>query len=121
MEIKLMLTGETPSKKNSRINTRSGRSFPNKRYTNWHKHAKSEILQQVQTVPMFEDSCSLNIVFFHGDLRRRDSDNMVSSILDLLVDSKIISDDNWQIIRRIEVDNFYDKNNPRCCVLVKTI
>lgn len=46
---------------------------------------------------------------------------MVSSILDLLVDSKIISDDNWQIIRRIEVDNFYDKNNPRCCVLVKTI
>ncbi len=28
----IILTGETPSKKNSRINTKSGRSFPNARY-----------------------------------------------------------------------------------------
>lgn len=117
----MILMGETPSKKNSRINTRSGRSFPNKRYTNWHRNARIEISRQIQRVPMLEDSCVLHIDFFHGDLRRRDSDNMVSSVLDLLVDSKIIADDNWQIIRRIEVENFYDKNNARCCVLIKTV
>lgn len=50
--------------------------------------------------------------FTHGDLRRRDSDNGCSSILDLLVDNGILQDDNWQIVQEITITNKYEKNNP---------
>lgn len=120
MELKIVLTGETPSKKNSRINTRSGRSFPSKKYSGWHKTAKMQVL--AQTVPeQFGFGLVLSIRFVHGDLRRRDSDNMVSSILDLLVDSNVLLDDNWQIVNRIEVDNSYEKGNPHCLITLKSI
>ncbi len=46
---------------------------------------------------------------------------MVSSICDLLVDSKIIEDDNGQIIRKITVENFYKKNNSCCFIDIMEI
>ena len=45
-EYTIILQGETPSKKNSRINTRSGRSFPNARYTRWHNDAVEQIYRK---------------------------------------------------------------------------
>lgn len=58
------------------------------------------------------------LAFYHGDLRRRDSDNGTSSIMDLLVDAGILADDNWQIVRQIAVFNYYDKGAPRCRVSI---
>lgn len=46
---RFIIQGETPSKKNSRINTSSGRSFPSKRYQEWHKTAVFQIMQQLKT------------------------------------------------------------------------
>lgn len=43
----LVLPFETPSKKNSRmVDRRTGRSFPNKRFTDWHKAALLHIRTQ---------------------------------------------------------------------------
>ncbi len=56
------------------------------------------------------------MTFWHGDNRRRDSDNGASSVLDLLTDCKVIKDDKWQIVRLVEIRNFYEKSNPRCLV-----
>ena len=39
------------------------------------------------------DRVRVSIAFHHGDLRRRDSDNGTSSILDLMVDCGILKDD----------------------------
>lgn len=103
---------ETPSKKNSRVvDRRTGRTFPNKRYTEWHKAAALYVRQQ-NAPPLDEGPFALNLEFTHGDKIRRDSDNGVSSILDLLVDCGILPDDNWMVVQKINVSNRYDKGNP---------
>lgn len=119
------LTEETPSKKNSRINTRSGRSFPNKRYMLWHNKTLNELQSYVlQGIikPIEEDKqICLTLTFYHGDLKRRDSDNQCSSVLDTLIDAKIIPDDNWKVIPQKHIYDIYDKGNPHCVVEIKEI
>ena len=61
------------------------------------------------------------MAFIHGDLRRRDSDNGTSSILDLLTDCGVIEDDNWQIVRELVIENGYEKGNPYCKVEIETL
>lgn len=114
----LILHGEVPSKKNSRINTGSGRSFPSRRYTSWHDMAVIEIRRQ-WSCWRIDIPCKLSLEFVHGDLRRRDSDNGLSSVLDTLVDAGVLEDDSWAIVREIRVSNRYEKNNPHCIVRIK--
>lgn len=115
--MKLVLKGETPPKKNSRItNTKTGRTFPNPRYVAWHSAAVSELnylLMTKQIESFFGKRISLTITFVHGDMRTRDSDNQLSSILDTLKDAKIITDDKWQVVPRKFIYDEYDKGNPR--------
>lgn len=103
---------ETPSKKNSRVvDRRTGRTFPNKRYTEWHKAAALYVRQQ-NAHQLDGGPFVLYLEFTHGDRVRRDSDNGVSSILDLLVDCGVLPDDNWMVVSKINVSNLYDKGNP---------
>lgn len=103
---------ETPSKKNSRVvDRRTGRTFPNKRYTEWHKAAALYVRQQ-NAHPLDGGPFALYLEFTHGDKIRRDSDNGVSSILDLLVDCGVLSDDNWMVVSKIVTTNLYDNGNP---------
>ncbi len=64
---------------------------------------------------------ALTLTFYHGDLKRRDSDNQCSSILDTLIDAGIIADDNWKVIPVKHIYDFYDKGKPRCVVVVEEI
>ena len=118
----ICLSGETPSKKNSRINTRSGRSFPNARYTRWHNDAVEQIYRKQladKIAPIAEgERVKLTVTFYHGDYKRRDSDNQLSSILDLLVDAGILADDNWQIIPQKEIFDVFDKDNARAVISI---
>ena len=121
-ECTIVLQGETPSKKNSRINTRSGRSFPNKRYVEWHKNAVMQIqrlidIGEIKRIPEGK-SVILSATFYHGDFKRRDSDNQLSSILDTLVDSKVLIDDNWRIIPEKHIFDKYEKNNAHCVIQI---
>lgn len=125
MEIDFEIHGETPSKKNSRINTRSGRSFPNKKYQDWHVLAVGQIVYQkmkMKNVPFpIDRPIRIKMTFTHGDLRRRDSDNGASSILDTLKDSGIIADDNWRIVKELCVLNEFEKNKPSCKICVEVL
>ena len=117
----ITLQGETPSKKNSRINTRSGRSFPSKRYTEWHSNAILQIWQQQKEKEYSfniekNEKVKLIVTFYHGDYRRRDSDNQLSSILDMLVDVGILPDDSWLIVPHKEIIDEYEKDNPHCVI-----
>ena len=127
--IRFIIQGETPAKKNSRIFLKNGRNIPSKRYQEWHKQAREQILSQglvqhedmnspTRNLPQYPISSEVTIklTFYHGDLRRRDSDNGTSSVLDLLTDCQILADDNWQIVRGLEVLNYYEKGNPRCVI-----
>lgn len=118
------IDGETPAKKNSRINTRSGRSFPSKRYQQWHNVARLQIQSQMRTQNIsspISEPVKLLVTFVHGDLVKRDSDNATSSILDLLKDCKVIADDNWKIIRELHIINGFVKGKSRCKVEIEKI
>lgn len=108
----IILYGPTPSKKNSRINTRSGRSFPSSKYTAWHKDAS---LQLAQHTPF--NTSHLYISFIVGDKRKFDLTNKAESIMDLLVDNGLIEDDNYSIIPKLTLSyGGYEKNNPHCII-----
>lgn len=112
-----IILGETPSKKNQRIiNRRTGKSYPSKRYTEWHKSALEQLLRQKQGFAV--SRCKVYLKFYHGDYIKRDSDNGVSSIFDTLTDAGIFEDDNWMLVGKHFVDNDYDKSNPRCEITI---
>lgn len=103
-----VLNGETPSKKNSRISLRNGKTIPSKQYKEWHKDAVFQLERQ----KMYSDchfpidtGVYITLIFYHADNRRRDSDNGTSSIFDTLQDANILTDDRWQIIRGFKVLN----------------
>ena len=118
--LKLILLGETPSKKNSRITLRNGRTIPSKRYREWHENAVVQVTSQCRAKPLIE-KCNISMKFYHGDLRRRDSDNGATSVLDLLTDCGVIKDDNWQIVRNLNISNDYDKNKARVEVFIEEV
>ena len=55
----------------------------------------------------------MTVTFYHGDMKRRDSDNQLSSVLDTLVDAGILEDDNWKIIPEKHIYDAYDKGAAR--------
>lgn len=109
----LTIPYDTPSKKNSRIvNRRTGRSFPSKAYSDWHVRASLWIRTHYSINALGNGPFSVSMAFNHGTLRRCDSDNKASSILDLLVDLGVLPDDRWQVVQNISVSNFYEKGHP---------
>ncbi len=106
----ILIKGRTPSKKNSRINTRSGRSFPSAKYTAWHKDASRQLIGQPQI-----GNKNITLEFWMPDQRRCDLTNKAESIMDLLVDNFHIIDDCWQETGPIHlIPMGVDKENPRC-------
>ena len=107
--------GEVPAKKNSRVVLKNGKNIPSKNYQEWHKVAYASLfcqrIKQKIKKPV-SSPVSLCIKFIHGDRRRRDSDNGLSSILDTLVDAGILEDDKWEIVRNVILENEYKENAP---------
>lgn len=121
MEQKIVILGQTPSKKNSRINTRSGRSFPSKRYSEWHRNSSLQlqtILEGGLTINS-DLKCEIEYRFYVQDLRRRDVSNMIESINDLLVDLGILKDDDWKHVSIGKADAELDRELPRAEITIK--
>ena len=106
------LLGRVPSKKNSRINTRSGMSFPSAKYTAWHKDASIQVRgAEKLTQP------GMTFKIWYPDNRVADTNNKIASILDMLKDNGIIEDDCWQIIGEEHyIPMGIDKVNPRVVI-----
>ena len=112
----IVLPFETPSKKNSRmVDRRTGRTFPSKAFKEWHKKALAYVMANYRIDP-FQGPVSISLEFTHPTLRLSDADNKVSSIFDLLVDLRIIQDDNWKVITSFAAKNFYKKGEASCKV-----
>jgi len=99
----ITLDGVIPSKKNSRINIRSGRSFPSKAYSEWHKRN----LPICTKATKYHSRCSIHILFFFGTLRRSDLTNKAESVMDLLVDAGVIKDDCWTVVPVLTLSSVY--------------
>ena len=116
-EYKLTILGRIPSKKNSRnIFVLNGRicNTPNSKYQKWHK----EVSREFPSLEI-EGSCDIEIKIYFPDLRRADLTNKAESIMDLLVDNKIIEDDNHEIVKKIHIESMgIDRFNPRAEVTI---
>jgi len=114
------IKGRIPSKKNSKkIFVVKGRLViaPSTDYSKWHKDATEQI--EAQRSSLFSEGTDklgkeIRIVFFAGDLRKYDLTNKAESIMDLLVDTKLIEDDNYECVPKLTLEfGGLDRDNPR--------
>lgn len=114
------LDGETPSQKNSQtFNTRTRTMVKSAIFRKWRDSALAQIVMQgVPSTPY--KFAEISIRFVHSDLRRRDGDNQLSSIQDLLVKAGVIEDDCWTRIGTPRVYHAFGKHS-KCEIDVKEI
>lgn len=99
-----ILHGVVPAKKNSRICARAGMrivNIPSADFSAWHRRNLPSVIAQRQGDNRPHVLARLSIVLRYTDRRRRDIDNAVSSILDLLVDAHVLKDDCWTCVPEI--------------------
>lgn len=101
-QLKLELAGLPPAKKNSRRNFKSGVSLPSVRYELWQKYAVAEISEVWNEEPI-QMTSSICLTLGISDKRRKDLDNMLTSVLDMLVHCNVLEDDDWRICSNITV------------------
>lgn len=91
--------GHVPSKKNNRIHTGS-KVIPSKAHKAWYeKAAKNLPCGSPKIYPPYR----IQYRFFPGSLMSFDLSNSLESINDFLVDHEIITEDNWKVLRSLEV------------------
>lgn len=114
---KIIITGQTPSHKNSKVmtlNRSTGKLFPrnNDRYLSWKGVAEVEVLNQVRH--RHRGTVGVSMTFFVKDRRPRDLDNMAASVLDVLVSTGLVEDDNIFIVPDIRLTfGGINKSKPR--------
>ena len=115
--IQLIIKGRIPSKKNSRMIFCRGKrpmSIPNKRYVAWHKEAEAQLLG---TRPIKANKMTLTL--YAPDKHKGDLTNKAESVMDLLVDMKIIEDDNWFVIDDLHlIFGGVDREDPRVEIII---
>lgn len=103
--VELVLDGSVPSKKNSRINTKSGTSFPSKAFSDWQDEALISVRRQ--TRHRFRGLVQIELIIYFATLGRADTDNKVTSILDMLVEALVLKDDYWESVARTVYEASY--------------
>lgn len=115
MKLLFTIKGRVPSKKNSRISTRSGRSFPSKKYTAWHKDAAIQLLG----IKKLDTTKPITFIIYAPDARKSDLSNKFQSVEDLMKDIGLIEDDNWYVLSDIHmIFGGVDRKNPRAEIYI---
>lgn len=117
MKYEFKLNGETAAKKNNKIVLRNHAVIPSKRYRDWHKSAMLQLLTQNKPDTPISYPVKLEVVFVHNNIKKRDCDNQLTSIMDLLKDAHILADDNWLIVNKVSIVNILNKTDYPFCVI----
>jgi Holliday junction resolvase RusA-like endonuclease len=119
--MEIILKGRIPSKKNSKyLIYRGGRPYfvPSPAYKQWHEEQSWMLKKYTQKHPI--SKCDITIIMYAPDNRKSDLSNKVESIMDLLVDMKIIEDDNWFVVPNLVLKFAgVDKENPRAIIKIE--
>lgn len=118
--MKLTILGQVPPKKNSRnIFVRNGRivNVPSERHTQWERDALVQLRSSAKGSA--DNKVTIAYQFFVKDNGRRDLDNMIASINDVLVKSGLLIDDDWQHLAIGGADAQVDKKNPRVVLFIE--
>lgn len=71
-------------------------------------------------IPPIQNVRQVEIVFWWPDKRRCDLSNKAETVMDLLVEKKILQDDNWMIVPKlILTSGGIDRMNPRAVVVIE--
>lgn len=108
--IELVLDGNVPSKKNSRVRTKSGSYIPNRNFYDWQNDALKQVSTQAKQIHL--TNVSVEVIIYFGTNVRADLDNRLTSILDMLVEGMILRDDKWQDVPQLAVQAEYRKGAP---------
>lgn len=117
--VELIFKGTIPSKKNSRINTKDGLSFPNKKFVQWQDDSIVELRRQSRH--RFFKPVSLEVIIYFGTIGKADIDNKVTSLLDMFSEALIIPDDKWQHVPIMKVQAEYRPGQPGAFVRIEEL
>lgn len=99
MTLTIVFEGHIPSKKNSKVVTRSGHIVPSKAYREWHT---TELITLI-SVGCVPAPFAIDYEFWIGGTKIPsdfDLSNALESVNDLLVDAEVIDDDRWRSLCR---------------------
>lgn len=117
--MKLTVLGDVPSLKNSKqifTNRTTGKPFITSSNNSkvWQAEAKRQLQEQFRGLSVTDYPINIAMTFYYGTKRRKDLDNSCSGVMDALVASGIIIDDDVAHIDTISLSfGGYDKLNPR--------
>ncbi len=117
--MKLTISGDCPSKKNNKrivTNRKTGKPFiiSSERHNTWESTALVELKQQFEGCKVTDYPIGITAIFYNGSKRRKDLDNQISSVLDVMVKAGVIEDDNVNFIDSIQLQyGGVDKEAPR--------
>lgn len=117
--IELRLDGNVPSKKNSRVRTRSGASIPSKAFYEWQNAALQQVKAQTRARGL--TNVSVQVIIYFGTNGRADLDNRLTSILDMLVEALVLRDDKWQDVPIMQAQAEYRKRQPGAFVRISQL
>ena len=111
------------TKKNSQqilTNHRTGKPFiaPSRQYKKYEQ-AAIWYLTPKPKAPL-SGSYNIRLLFYMPTRRKVDKTNLESAIMDVLVDAKILADDNRNIVAATDGTRvYYDKENPRTEIYIE--
>lgn len=114
--LELTLAGSVPSKKNSRVRTKSGSYIPSKAFYDWQTDAMWQVRQQTRERLFKPVAVDVTIAF--GTKGRADLDNRLTSVLDMLVEALVLRDDKWQDVPEMTVRATYRKGDPGAIIRI---
>jgi Holliday junction resolvase RusA-like endonuclease len=120
--ITLTIRGPIPAKKNENKITCAGRyprTYKSKRFINWYEPALEE-LGYTYKGETIEQTKSIVLRYYLKTKRKKDLTNISESIMDLLVDARVLKDDEYKVVPDVRmVFMAIDKENPRCEVEIE--
>lgn len=125
MEIKYTINLPPITKKNSQqimINRKTGKPFimPSKKYKEYEKTAAWHL--NPRPASPIDREVNIKCLFYMPTRRRTDLTNLLEAIDDLLVSTRIIKDDHYEIVAAHDGSRcLYDKNNPRTEIIISDI
>jgi Holliday junction resolvase RusA-like endonuclease len=117
--VELIIHGNVPSKKNSRIRTRSGSYIPSAAFAEWQNQALWQVRAQCQQ--RFLAPVSVEVIIYFATKARADLDNRLTSILDMLVEGLVLRDDKWQDVPQISAKAEYRKGGPGAFIRISEV
>lgn len=115
--IEFNLLGQIPSGKNAIKITRAGHRYPSKRFSKWRELVRFMVPEVPQPLDK-QHELSITIIYYAGNLIRRDVPGMIDALFHLFEYCGLVEDDarfknvTW-------VDGGLDRARPRCEIQIQ--